>query len=91
MIYLNGDVGSSDEDMSGNGAASGDHEPGFATPGDADGFLTVLGRKERKKTQRKDHTRFCDHGSFSDPGTCGQFGFFRSSCAGDALAWKGRE
>ena len=39
------DVGSSDEHMSGNGAASGD----------ADGFLTVFGRKERKNAKGRPH------------------------------------
>ena len=48
------DTGSFDEQMSGNEAASGDDESCFATPGDANGFLTVLGRKE--KTQGEDHT-----------------------------------
>ena len=37
--------------MSGNGAASSDHESGFATPGDADGFHTVLSRTARKNAR----------------------------------------
>ena len=38
--------------MSGNGAASGDDESGFATLGDADGFLTVLSRKDWKNKRK---------------------------------------
>ena len=46
-----GDAGSSDELMSGFGAASGDEESGIVTPGDADCFQAVLARTARKNAK----------------------------------------
>ena len=41
--------------MSGIGVASGDDEPGFTTPGDADVFHTVSGRTARKNARASPH------------------------------------